>query len=373
MKNVFDFDYDQSIVSLSNSLLRHYRVKQTHPSLKILDDVLKDDYQNVILMILDGMGSKLLADNLPEASFLRTNKKGDIYSVFPPTTAAATIAYHSALTPYESGWIGWACYYPQYDEIIENFHNTAFCTGKELQTPAPAETLIKYETIYEKITKQNKDVEYYKIFPAFEKDGCETFEEMCERISKVVQKTNNKKLISAYWTEPDHAAHYNGTQSQIVKETLYNLDKNLAKMMANLKDTVLIVSADHGLTDIDEIYINDYPEICNMLEKPLCPEARFVTFFIKDGMKENFKKSFEHLFGADFRLYEKDEFLKTGLLGKGKKHPCIDTFFGDFVAVATANKSLRYKGERTEKHMTADHAGISEAEMVIPLIVKGVK
>ena len=93
MKNVFDFDYDKSIVSLSNSLLKHYGVAQTHPSLKILDDVLKDNYQNVILMILDGMGSKLLEDNLSENSFLRANKTGDIYSVFPPTTAAATIAW----------------------------------------------------------------------------------------------------------------------------------------------------------------------------------------------------------------------------------------------------------------------------------------
>jgi len=373
MKNVFDFDYDQSIVSLSNSLLRHYHVAQTHPSLKILDDVLKDDYQNVILMILDGMGSKLLADNLPEASFLRTNKKGDIYSVFPPTTAAATIAYHSALTPYESGWIGWACYYPAYNEIIENFNNISLYTGTELKTPAPADTFIKYETIYEKITKQNKDVIYHKIFPAFEKDGCETFEEMCGRISDAVKSSNKRKIISAYWTEPDHAAHYNGVQSKEVKQMLKNLDENIAKMMADLKDTVLIVSADHGLTDIDETYINDYPEIFQMLEKPLCPEARFVTFFVKDGMKEKFKKCFERLFGADFRLYEKDEFLKTGLLGKGKKHPCIDAFFGDFVAVAISNKNLRYRSKRPFKHLMADHAGIGEAEMVIPLIVKGVK
>lgn len=373
MKNVFDFDYNKSIVSLSNSILKHYNVPQTHPSLKVLDDILKENYRNVIFMILDGLGSKLLADNLSLKSFLRTNKICDIYSVFPPTTAAATIAHHSSLTPYESGWIGWACYYPQYNEIIENFHNTAFYTGDELDTPAPSETLIKYETIYEKITKQNPDVEYHKIFPAFETDGCETFEEMCGRISKVIQKTNHKKLISAYWTEPDHAAHYNGTCSKIVKKTLRNLDENIARMMAGLKDTVLLVSADHGLTDIDEIYINDYPELCDMLEKPLMPEARFITFFVKDDCKKAFPITFEKYFGADFKLYTKAEFMKTGLLGVGKKHPCLDGFFGDFVAIATSNKNLRYKSERSVKHLMADHAGISETEMLIPLIVKGIK
>lgn len=372
MKNVFDFDYNKSIVSLSNSILSHYGVKKTHPSLKVLDDVLKKNYRNVILMILDGLGSELLQNNLPPTSFLRTNKIDNIYSVFPPTTAAATIAHHSSLTPFESGWIGWACYYPQYDEIIENFHNTAFYTGEELNTPAPAETLIKYETIYEKITKQNPDVEYYKIFPAFEKDGCETFEEMCERISKVIQKTNHKKLISAYWTEPDHVTHYNGACCDMVKQTLGDLDKDIEKMMAGLKDTLLIISADHGLTDVDEIYINDYPEICNMLEKPLTPEARFVIFFVKDGCKKDFPVAFEKYFGNDFKLYTTTEFLKTGLLGVGKKHPCLDGFFGDFVAIATADKGLRYRGEQPAKRMLADHAGISKAEMTIPLIVKAV-
>ena len=372
MKNVFDFDYNKSIVSLSNSLLKYYGVEQTHPSLKVLDDVLKNNYQNVILMILDGLGTELLKNNLPTTSFLRSNKKDNIYSVFPPTTAAATIAYHSGLTPYESGWIGWACYYPQYDEIIENFFNTAFYTGQTLQTPPPADTLIKYETIYEKIIKKNPDVAYHKIFPAFEKDGCKTFEEMCNRISEVIQRSTNKKIISAYWTEPDHSAHYNGICCETLKQTLQNLDKNIEKMMAGLKDTLLIISADHGLRDIEEIFINDYPEICDMLEKPLTPETRFVIFFVKDGFKKDFPVAFEKYFSKNFKLLTTAEFLKTGLLGSGKKHPCLDGFFGDFVAIATSNKGLRYRSERPFKHMLADHAGISEEEMVIPLIVKAV-
>lgn len=372
MKNIFDFDYNKSIVSLSNSLLKHYGAQTTHPSLKILDDILKNDYQNVILLILDGLGSELLARNLPQNSFLRSNKIDDIYSVFPPTTAAATIAYHSGLTPFESGWIGWACYYPQYDQIIENFHNTSYYTGEPLQTPAPADTLIKFEPIYHQIIKQNPDVAYHKIFPSFEKGGCATFEEMCNRISSCVQSTQGKKIISAYWTEPDHSAHYNGTQSQIVKKTLQNIDQNIAEMMSNLKDTVLIISADHGLIDVDETYINDYPEICNMLEKPLTPEARFVIFFVKDGFKKAFPEVFEKHFGADFKLFTTQEFIKTNLLGTGQKHPCLDGFFGDFVAVSTSNKGLRYKSEQPIPEMCAHHAGISTAEMVIPLIVKAV-
>ena len=372
MNNIFDFDYNKSIVSLSNSLLKYYGAPQTHPSLKVLDDILTQNYQNVILMILDGLGSALLENNLPPQSFLRSNKIDNIYSVFPPTTAAATIAYHSALTPFESGWIGWACYYPQYNKIIENFNNTDYYTGEILQTPAPSKTFIKYQTIYDKIINKNPNVAYHKIFPSFEKDGCETFEEMCARISDVVQKNNNKKIMSAYWTEPDHTAHYNGSCCQTLQQTLQNIDQTIANMMSDLKDTILIISADHGLVDVNEVYINDYPDICEMLEKPLTPEARFVTFFIKHGFKKVFPKVFKKYFGKDFKLLTTREFLKTNLLGTGKKHPCLDGFFGDFVAIATSNKNLRYKDKRPVKRLVADHAGISETEMVIPLIVKAV-
>lgn len=371
MKNIFDFDYNNGIVSLSNSILKYYNVPTKHPSLDVLDKILEKKYQNVIFMILDGMGFKILEKNLPENSFLRTHIISKIYSVFPSTTAAATICFHSGLTPLESGWIGWMSYYPQFNEIIENFNNVSFYTREVLNTPPPAETLIKYKTIYEQILEQNPDVEYEKIFPAFEKNGCETFDEMCERIGQTVNKNNHRKIISAYWTEPDHTTHHCGAGSDEVKEVLKHLDDCLQKLMGQLKDTVLIISADHGLLDVEEIYLNDYPLICDMLRMPPCLEARFVTFYVKNNRKEDFKKEFEKTFGADFKLYTKEEFLKTGLLGDGEQHPCIETSIGDFVSIAVSNKSLRYFScEEMKKSLKADHAGLSEDEMIVPLIVK---
>ena len=182
MNNTFKFDYNNSILSVSNSLLKYYGLPTYHPSLKFLDEKLNKNPQNVILMILDGMGVDLIEKNLPKTSFIRQHLSSSIFSVFPPTTAAATTAFHSGLSPWESGWIGWMSYYKQYDEIIENFRNTAFYSGKKLNTPAPMEEILKYETIYEKIVRKNPSLEYHKIFPPFEKGGVNSFEEMCSKI-----------------------------------------------------------------------------------------------------------------------------------------------------------------------------------------------
>ena len=371
MKNVFDFDYDNSILSASNSILKHYGLPTYHKTHLFLDEQLKSNKKNIILLILDGMGIDLINKNMKPTSFIRKNVKQSIYSVFPPTTAAATISWHSAMSPWESGWIGWACYYPQYKQIIENFRNTNCYTGEKLQTPFPIEDIIKYETIYEKITKHNPNVEYHKIFPiSIEKDGVNSFEEMCERIVSATKSNNKQKIISAYWNEPDHTTHIYGTNHKTVKNILADIDNTLKQMYSELEDSIVIVSADHGQTDVKEIQLNDFPSICETFCIPPTLEARFVSFYIKEGMNKVFLTEFNKHFANEFKLSTKEEFIQSGLLGSGKMHRQIPDFIGDYVVIAIGNKNLRYTtGERPQKLNKGDHAGISEEEMLIPLIV----
>lgn len=371
MDKSFKFNYDNSIVSLSNSFLKYYNVPTFHPSLPILDERVSKNYKNVIFMILDGMGIDLIKQNLPHDSFICEHIVDQIFSVFPPTTAAATTAFHSGLTPYESGWLGWMSYYKQYNEIIENFRNTAFYSGKKLTTPPPANDIIKYETIYEKIIKQNPEVEYHKIFPAFEPNGVESFERMCERIEVLSKQNDNRKFFSAYWTEPDSSVHKYGTTAPEVKKIMLNLDENLKKLAEHLKDSLLVISADHGQIDVEEIYLNiAYPELCEMFVRPPALEARFVTFFIKSNKREEFEKKFNNRFSEDFILWNKANFLKSGILGNGKMHKQVPEFIGDYVAISYGNRSLRYStGEKEHAPLKADHAGMSEPEMLVPLIL----
>ena len=149
-----------------------------------------------------------------------------------------------------------------------------------------------------------------------------------------------------------------------------DIDANLQKLSNELEDTLLIVSADHGEIDVEEIYLNSYPDLCDMLLRPLSLEARFVTFFVKSDKIKVFASEFNQLLGHDFKLYSKKEFMDSGLLGNGKMHPQIPKFLGDFVAISIGNKNLRYStGEREFNVLKADHAGISEQEMYVPLIL----
>jgi hypothetical protein len=290
--------------------------------------------------------------------------------VFPPTTTAATTAIHSAMTPYESGWLGWMTYYKEHDRCIENFLNTDYYTGENLKTPFPCDDILKYREIYSRIIEKNPELEFHKINPPFDKeDGVKSFKDMCQRIAEQISSNNKHKFIRAYWNDPDHTMHIHGVKAQKSKDVMKDIEANLKHLISKLKDTLIVITADHGMIDAEMIVLNDYPDICDCFIRPPSIEARTTTLAIKEIRKVEFVKLFNKYFGNDFKLFTKQEFISSGLLGGGTPHRKVDDFIADFVAVSTSHKSLHYTtGQKELPQLKGDHAGISEYEMKIPLI-----
>lgn len=368
-KSICKPDYDRSILSISSSIMKNYGIESEYKSLIELDDILKNNYKNVIFLIIDGLGTEILKKNLPNNSFLRKNVITSITSVFPSTTAAATIALHSGKSPLENGWIGWMPYFKEYNRMIELFSGKDFYTREKIMEK-PENGCLKYQTIYEKICELNKEIKYHKIFPSrIVENGATTFEDLCEKIEESCNN-KSKNLISAYWHEPDHTIHHNGTDSKIVKNVLKNIDENIKKLKNNLLESIIIITADHGATDAEEVYINEIKEIDECLALPPSIESRFVSFFIKKGMKTKFKNAIRKNFKNKYILYTKKQFLKEGLLGRGTPHKRIDEYLGDYILICNSNLNILYSisGEKDSKHL-ADHGGITKEEMMVPLIV----
>lgn len=100
-------DYNNSILNLITSILKYYNVKSKYNSLPEIDEMLNKDYNNVVLLILDGMGENIL-NELNENDLFRKNRIRTITSVYPTTTAAAMTTYYSGKPPIETGWIAWS-------------------------------------------------------------------------------------------------------------------------------------------------------------------------------------------------------------------------------------------------------------------------
>ena len=67
----------------------------------------------------------------------------------------------------------------------------------------------------------------------------------------------------------------------------------------------------------------------------------------------------------------KEDFLNNNLLGYGNKHPKIDDFIGNYLAISTSSSMIRLETYLAEgkKIRKSTHCGMSKEEMEVPLIV----
>lgn len=363
-------DYNDCIVNVTNSILKHYGFREKHSTLPKLDKILEKNYKNIIYVIFDGMGSYILDSHLNKDSFLHKQKINDLTSVFPSTTGAAIPSILSGLTPKEHGWLDWACYFKEYGRTIELFRNNDYFTKEPVDTGLKIfDSTLKYESIVEIIAEK---VNVYEILPSFKPNG---FENIAEAFANLVKLCNqpDKKFIHFYWDNPDKLLHKKGCLDFEIKNMINDYNNYFEDIAKKVKDTLIIITADHGLTDIEEsdyIYLNNIPEIYDYMATPPYMDWKATFFNIKSNKIELFKKCFNKLFKDEFILCDKEQYINE-FLGSGNPHKRLDDFVGDFVAISTGKKAFCYKllNAPDKKINKATHGGLTEEEMIVPLIV----
>lgn len=355
-------NYKQSILNVSTTLLEHYGVFSHHAKLEILKPYLQDK-KHIMLILLDGMGMNIL-NNINENTLLRKHVKTAITSVYPPTTVAATTSVLSGLTPYEHGHVGWTQYNRFEDCHTVVFLNKDFYDESHSLKSHFKDTYLAYETILEKIKKTNPDLSVRKLFPDFEINGYKSFDLMVDELIDISKK--EPSFTYAYWTEPDYTIHDEGVFNDKVKAMLTYLNNQVERLYDSVtKDTLIIVIADHGLVDVEGIALYDHP-ILNLLDKKPSVEPRSTAFFVKKGEETRFETEFKRAFDNQFVLMTKQEMYDSGILGSGEKHPLLDDFIGDYMALSDDKYMFNIKESSTFK---AHHAGIHPDEMWVPLII----
>ena len=165
------------------------------------------------------------------------------------------------------------------------------------------------------------------------------------------------------------------------------LNEGVEKMCQVLKDTIVIVTADHGHINLNYRFVSDHPQLLKMLVRPISIENRAACFYVKEEYREQFKEEFykafgkdfllfsktsalennKKAFGKDFLLFSKAEVLEKKLFGEGQAHRKFEEFIGDFLAVAIGDQGIAYSPK--SQQFLSNHAGMTKQEMMIPFIV----
>lgn len=376
--NIVMPNYEHSILNTITSILKHYGVESKHNSLESLDNILSNKYRNVVFLVLDGLGEHIL-NNLSPNGFLYNHKVDLLTSVYPSTTTAALTTYYSGKPPYESGWIAWSQYFKEYGRAVdmlahkESYKNDSL-SGAKIDV---FKDVVNYETVFTKIEKAS-NIPAYEIMPSYSDRRsnrtikADSVDEIINNI-KLLCDAPNEKFILAYCDNPDSTLHKYGAYSDEAKNFIQDTENKIKELCSTLgDDTVLIISADHGHKDIEHVHtLLDYPQLQECFIMPPSLESRVISFWVKENMRNFFETEFNKIFGDEFWLMTKEEFLDKHFLGFGVKHPKIDDFIGNYIALSTGSSIIRLEtflaeGKKVKK---STHCGLSKEEMEVPLIV----
>ncbi|WP_289291606.1 alkaline phosphatase family protein [Sporofaciens musculi] len=364
MKQKFP-DYDNGIFNLANSILNEFTLpEEGRQGLKGFASYLAKNYENIVVILLDGMGTAIMEKNLDENGFFRTHFKNSYSSVFPPTTVAATTSMISGSMPCCHGWLGWDCYFPKLNKNVTVFLNTETGTKTFAAPYHAAHTFCGYQSVVSRICANGGQA--YEVTP-FAEPFPKTFDELCEQV-KTLCKKSGKKYIYCYWNEPDATMHDKGCYSDQARQVVRRLEGQVQELCNDLKDTLVIVTADHGHMDSQCVAITDYPKIMECLVRMPSIEPRALNLFVREEKKAQFEEEFQKEFGEKFLLWTKEEVLSRKIFGTGDEHPDFREMLGDCLAVAVDDLTI-FNTRKEAETVIGVHAGLTEDEMTIPFIV----
>ena len=362
-------DYPHSLLALAASVLRHYGAATPHPGLAALDRLLAErPYRNVAVLLFDGLGMNVLERHLLPDSFLRRHLAAPISSVFPPTTTAATVSVETGLSPAEHGWLGWSLWFEEIGAAVSVFSNTrSGSDGVPAADYHVARRYLPYVNLLDKIRAATGGaVAAEHVSPFSSEHPVTSVEELCGTVRRLCGGAGRRYLYG-YWNQPDYDIHDHGVGHPRIAALVEEIDRAVAALCAELTDTLVLVIADHGMTDVEYVRLADHSVLADCLARTPSLELRAASFTLRPGMEAQFVSTYRAVF-PEHLLLSRDEALASGLLGPGKLHPRAPGFLGDYLGIATGPRTLETTGRPLEELFRAAHAGLSGEELTVPLI-----
>ncbi|HQO10269.1 MAG TPA: alkaline phosphatase family protein [Clostridiales bacterium] len=379
-------DYEGgSIVNLMSSITKGFGIKPDYSELILLPAEELKKYNNIINIVIDGLGYNYLMKK--RKNFLKDNTVGKITSVFPSTTSACITSFATGIAPKEHGVTGW---FVRIKQGKHDIPSTILLFNDRRNEETLINRGIKPEDIFidYRLSKQIKDLKV--IIPDSIKDsvytsylladskkiGYKGLEDFYKKTAEAVKSNKGKKnYIYAYLPDFDAVLHKTGTGSKDLSKLFNAISKQTEKFVREIKGTnsIVIITADHGLIDGDinkRLNMNDIPEINRMLEFPLCGEPRAAYCYVKKKYKKEFRKIVEDKIGYAVRVFTRSQLIKGNYYGLFEPNSDLENRTGDFVLICKDNYVIKdFLSNEKVKYHAADHGGLSSDEIFVPLIV----
>ncbi len=337
--------------------------------------------RNVVLLVVDGLGYRYLMEHGGNGA-LCAHLQGWMTTVFPATTAAAITTFLTGLAPQQHAHTGWFTYFEELRAVLAGLPCRLRGSRDEIDAAALA-GLFDAEPVFARLARQTfvvvpECIAYSTFNTRFTRGatviGFNDLLEMFDYTAAVVG-CRTRNYVYTYWPEYDRMAHAYGAGSREVRRHLREFDKAFAGFLraARGSDTLVIVTSDHGFVDTSPqryLWLDEDPDLAAALAQPLCGEPRAAYCYVHEGQREKFAELAQARYGDRLRVVPSAELIGANYFGLGEPNPRLARRVGDVTLLPMADHVVkdRVEGERSYVQLGV-HGGVSEAELLVPLIV----
>jgi hypothetical protein len=373
-----------SIVNLMASIQQGLGgLPHSYPQLRQLPAELIGQYRQVLLWVIDGLGLNYLRAH-SQAVYLNSNLIGGMSSVYPPTTTSAIATFLTGEAPQQHGLTGWHIYFRELGAILAVLPGIPRYGGVPLrQAGIDIKALLGTLPFSDRIPGATA-----VLTPAYiansDFNQCHlgasrmvTHNKLSELQHNIVRllKRGKYRYMFAYWPELDSIGHSEGIWSDSARNHLLELDRCFGKILQQCRDTdsLIIICADHGLIDNtpkDRLTLDDHPCLTDYLSVPLCGESRSAYCYLRPGVSDAFDEYVTACLSAEVMIYPSSELIDKGWFGLGEPHPQLKNRIGDRLLLMNAHFTLKdWLAQERRHELIGVHGGLSEDELLVPLIV----
>lgn len=208
----------------------------------------------VCLVLVDGLGFHNLSERAGHAPFLRSLLPGGrrLVTGYPSTTAASLGLLGTGVGPGRTGMVGYSMRHPGTGALANLVSWTDVGPARQWQ---------REPTVFEQVHAAGVPVT--SVGPErFAGSGLteavlrggryRRAESLADRVDAAAEELMGPALVYLYWGDVDKIGHHEGVGSWQWGDALGSLDRELARLARVLPPrTVLAVTADHGMVDVD--------------------------------------------------------------------------------------------------------------------------
>ncbi len=325
------------------------------------------DADQVVLLVLDGLGWLQLQDRTDLAPTMAAMTGGPITSVAPSTTATALTSLVTGARPAEHGVVGYRVRVAGTEVLNVLRWSTAGGDARNLVPPAEFQDKEPFGGSKPPVVTRAELTD--SGFTAAHLAGVRHYSwrmpsTLVGRVEALLG--DGEPFVYAYYDGVDKVAHEFGLGRMYDME-LTAADALVARVIDVLPPgAALVVTADHGQVDVGENVVRIHPEV-DRLTASLSGEGRFRWLHARPGRREALLDAATARHSDNGWVRSREQAVAERWFG-GPLRPEVESRLGDVALVAHQPVAFVDPADTGEIRLMSRHGSLTPAEMLVPLI-----